>query len=141
LNQTEEKIERQPRHASLEAIRACDTACYALSVAESSIARAMSILHKFPLQYDLVQNMLCRADGEPIALESPQGRSGILHAIHKQQETNDTHPVPSLREYILRNTDEENPCQLCVRFGDGDVEGATDQDGVAMLALTTSCRD
>jgi hypothetical protein len=100
----------------------------------------MSILHKFPRQYDLAQNMLRRADGEPIVLESPQGRSDILHAIQKQQDTITTHPVPSLREYILRNTDDENPCQLSVRFG-GDLEGGKDKDGVAMLALTKSYRD
>lgn len=142
LSVPEDHLERLPRHASLEAIRACDTACNALSLAEASIVRAMSILHKFPRQYDLAQNMLRRADGEPIALESPQGRSDILHAIQKQQDTITTHPVPSLREYILRNTDDENPCQLCVRFGEeGDLEGAKDKDGVAMLALTKSYRD
>ena len=141
LNVPEDHLERLPRHASLEAIRACDTACNALSLAEASIVRAMSILHKFPRQYELGQNMLRRADGEPIVLESPEGRSGILHAIHKQQDTDATHPVPSLREYILRNTDDENPCQLCVRFGDRGSEGVRDQDGVAMLALTKSFRD
>lgn len=128
--------EAVPRHASLEAIRACDNACNALSVAEASIARATSILHKFPRQYDLVQNMLRRADGEPIAVTSSQGQSGILRAIHEQQT--ETHPRPVLREYILRNTDEDNPCQLCVRYGD---EGASDENGGVLLALTKCCRD
>jgi len=131
--------ENLPRHASLQAIQACDTACNALCVAETSIARAMSILHKFPRQYDLVQNMLRRADGDPIELSSPQGRSGILHAIQNQQCTD--HPVPCLREYILRNTDEDNPCQLCVRYGDEGAFEGIDEDGGVMLALTKCCRD
>lgn len=134
-------LDNLPRHASLEAIRACDAACNALGTAEASIARAMSILHKFPQEYDLVQNMLRRADGEPIALSSPKGRSGILHAIHDQQATNDSLPLPSLREYILRNTDEDNPCQLCVRFGDEGAFEGIDEDGGVMLALTKSYRD
>jgi hypothetical protein len=103
----------------------------------------MSILHKFPRQYDLAQTILRRADGEPIPLESPEGRSGILHAIHNQQATQDTHhPVPCLREYILRNTDEDNPCQLCVRFRDESVaqESMEEESGV-LLALTKSYRD
>lgn len=142
LNDPVDNFDRLPRHASLEAIRACDAACNALSVAEASIARAMSILHKFPRQYDLVQTILRRADGEPIPLESPEGRSGILHAIHNQQATQDTHPVPCLREYILRNTDEDNPCQLCVRFRDkGVAQEGTEEEGGVLLALTKSYRD
>jgi Rab3 GTPase-activating protein catalytic subunit len=134
-------LDRLPKHASLEAIRACDAACNSLSIAEASVARTISILHKFPRQYDLVQNMLRRADSEPLVLENAQGRSGILHVIHKQQAVADTLPVPSLREYILRNTDENNPCQLCVRFGDeGAFEGIGAEGGV-MVALTKSCRD
>jgi hypothetical protein len=101
----------------------------------------MSMLHKFPRQYDLVQNMLRRADSEPTVLENPSGRSGILHVIHRQQQVADSMPVPSLREYILRNTDENTPCQLCVRFGDeGAFEGIGAEGGV-MVALTKSYRD
>ena len=140
-NDPVENVDRLPRHASLEAIRVCDAACNALSVAETNIARAMSILHKFPRQYDLVQNMLRRADGEPIALASHEGRSGILHAIQRQQAVQDTLPMPSLREYILRNTDEDNPCQLCVRFGDEGAFDGIDEDGGVMVALTKSDRD
>ena len=136
-----ENLDRLPRHASVEAIRACDVACNALSNAEATVARAMSMLHKFPRQYDLVQNMLRRADSEPTVLEHPSGRSGILHVIHRQQQVADSMPVPSLREYILRNTDENTPCQLCVRFGDeGAFEGIGAEGGV-MVALTKSYRD
>ena len=136
-----ENLDRLPRHASVEAIRACDAACNALSNAEVTVARAMSMLHKFPRQYDLVQNILRRADSEPTVLENPSGRSGILHVIHRQQQVADNMPVPSLREYILRNTDENNPCQLCVRFGDeGAFEGIGAEGGV-MVALTKSYRD
>jgi Rab3 GTPase-activating protein catalytic subunit len=137
-----DKPDRLPRHASLEAIRACDAACNLLSTAEASVARATSILHKFPRQHDLAQNMLRRADGEPLALEHAQARSGILHVIHEQQAVaDDALPVPSLREYILRNTDESSPCQLCVRFGDeGAFEGIGAEGGV-MVALTKGYRD
>lgn len=135
-----EDLERLPKHASLQAIRACERACNALCIAETSIARAMSILHKFPRQYDLVQNMLRLADSEPISLDNSEGRNGILHVIHRQQATAETLPIPSLRDYILRNTDEDSPCQLCVRLGDkGAFEGGA--DGGAVIALTKSSRD
>ena len=134
--------ERLPRHASIEAIQACDGACDALSEAETMLARAMSLLHKFPQKYDLVHNILRRADSDSIPLSHPRGRASILEAIRKQQGEDgaDRLPKPSVREYVLRNTDEGSPCQLCVRFGEEDA--FDDDEGGLMIALTkTNVRD
>ena len=137
--------ERLPRHASVEAIQACDGACDALSEAETVLARAMSLLHKFPQRYDLVHHILRRADSDTIPLSHPRARMSILEAIRQQQQqqqqqasnkNNGGLPQPSMREYVLRNTDDASPCQLCVRFGE---KGAfDDEEGGLMVALTKS---
>ena len=122
--------DRLPRYASLESIRACESACNAISETESLICRALSLLHKFPHQYDLVQSMLRRANGDSLTLDTQEGRKGILAAIARQQKEDIA--TPALREYILRNTDNARPSQLCVRFGQDEIEGGL------MLAMTKS---
>lgn len=122
--------DRLPRYASLESIRACESACNAISEAESLICRAMSLLHKFPHQYDLVHSMLRRANGDSLPLDTQDGRKGILAAIANQQKVDMA--TPSLREYILRNTDNTCPSQLCVRCIQDELEGGL------MLAMTKS---
>ena len=133
------------QYTSEDAIYACEQACNSLSVAETLMARATSLLHKFPRQYDLVQDLLRFADGTTVALVDPQGRSSFLGAIHNQQKQHSTFtsleslPKPVLREYVFRNVDDDNPCQLAVRFGD---EGAyldrVDNEGGVLLALLKS---
>jgi hypothetical protein len=123
--------DRLPRYASLETIRACEAVCNAIGEIEVLTCRALSLLHKFPHQYDLVERMLRREDSDPIPLDSQDGgRQEILARIAKEQQGDVATPV--LREYILRNTDDARPSQLCVRFGQDDVEGGL------MIAMTKS---
>ena len=122
--------DRLPRYASLESIRACEDVCYAIGETEVLTCRALSLLHKFPHQYDLVERMLRLDDSDPIPLDSQDGRREILATIAKQQQGDVA--TPALREYILRNTDDARPSQLCVRFGQDDVEGGL------MIAMTKS---
>jgi Rab3 GTPase-activating protein catalytic subunit len=136
------------QYTSEDAITACEEACNGLSVTETMVARAMSLLQKLPGQYNLVQDLLRLADGSTVALTDPKGRSSFLSAIHQQQKQHSTFtsweslPKPVLREYVLRNLDDGNPCQLSVRFGD---EGAyldrVDNEGGVLLALMKSCGD
>ena len=140
--------------ASEETLSACEEACNALSESETLVARAMSLLHKFPKQYDLVHNLLKVADGSIVSLSDNEGRGSILRAIYLQQKRpkrqmapmtpNDMLPVPLLREYILRNLDDSCPCQLSVRFGDKGAYLDTDmeqEEGAIVLALTKSFAD
>jgi hypothetical protein len=136
------------RYASDESISSCEEACLALSEVETMISRAVSLLNKFPEQYDLIQSLLCMADGTTVALDDHKGRSSFLNAIHKQQKEHSTFttfeslPVPVLREYVLRNLDESNPCQLSVRFGDqGAYLDRVDNEGGVLLALSKSYKD
>ena len=136
------------RYAAEDTLYACEEACNALSETETMIARAMSLLRKFPNQNDLIQALLMLADGTPVPLDDPLGRSSFLSAIHKQQQqhsnfaTYDSLPKPVLREYVLRNIDDSIPCQLSVRFGD---EGAyldrVESEGGVLLALSKSYKD
>ena len=54
--------------ASEASISACEEACSALSVTETMLARATSLLAKFPGQYGLVSDLLRFADGCPLGL-------------------------------------------------------------------------
>ena len=148
--------------ASEEAICACEDACNALSVTETMVARATSLLHKFPGQYKLISDLLRFNDGSTLALIDPVGRSSFLKLVYEQQQrrrqqqqqqqqqyniddpSKDSLPDPLLREYVFRNLDDENPCQLAVRFGDddgttslADNNGDTNEGGV-LLALMRS---
>lgn len=142
----------------MSVISACDAACSALSDAEVLTARATSLLHKFPEQYELVESILRHEPGHEIDLSDAKGRSNILQAIHKQQQQKlsskksflpkqDNDAIfsvrPALREYLLRNLDDSRPCQLSVRFADELVmfnRSNTDQgiDGGMIIALTKS---
>jgi hypothetical protein len=139
--------------ASDEAIGAAEDACNSLSEAETILARATSLLHKFPKQYDLIQQLLRLPDGSIASLNNVKGRKAILRAVRGQQRakaspsshhsfTRKGLPVPLLREYMLRNLDDSNPCQLSVRFGDkGAHVDNTDKEGGLVLALTKTFRD
>ena len=136
------------QYASEETINACEEACNALSVSETMMARATSLLSKFRGQHNLVNDLLKMADGSTVALNDHRGRSSFLDAIHKQQKQHSTFqswdslPKPVLREYVLRNIDSEHPCQLSVRFGD---EGAyldrVENEGGILIALMKSYSD
>ena len=133
--------------ASEKAITACEDVCNALSVTETMIARATSLLHKFPNQYKLVSDLLRFADGSTLALTDRAGRTNFLNLVfdHQQKEnklldpSRDKTPNPMLREYVFRNLDDENPCQLAVRFGD-EVTAADrgENEGGVLLALSKS---
>lgn len=117
---------------SQRVISACDIACDALSEAEVTTARATSLLHKFPEQYELVESILNREPGKEIVLSDTDAQYQILGTIQKQQNQQQppTSQLPSadksaalairpvLREYVLRNLDDAHPCQLSIRCGD-----------------------
>lgn len=128
--------EHLPRHASIQSIRACEDACNAFSDSEALLSRATSLLHKFPEQYDFVEQLLNYRSNSGVPLDDSKGRNAILSAIKEQQGLGAALPRPSRRSYILRNTDKDAPCQMCVRYGeDGVFEGG---DGGLLIALTKS---
>jgi hypothetical protein len=141
------------QYISEESIYACEEACNALSVSETMLARAISLLSKFPCQYRLVQDLLKLADGTTVGLADSVGRKGFLSAVHQQQKQHlgsaaSTHsladgmPQPLLREYVLRNLDNDRPCQLAVRFGDAAAYlGRVDNEGGVLLAISKSRTD
>jgi hypothetical protein len=142
------------QYISEESIYACEDACNSLSVTETMLARVISLLSKFPSQYTLVQDLLKLSDGTTVALTDPVGRKGFLNAIHQQQKhhsgfatanprgLSDSLPQPVLREYVLRNLDDDKPCQLAVRFGDsGAYLGRVDNEGGVLLAILKSYTD
>eukprot|EP00934_Nitzschia_sp_Nitz4_P008440 Nitzschia sp. Nitz4//scaffold49_size126201//67010//71320//NITZ4_003646-RA/size126201-processed-gene-0.98-mRNA-1//-1//CDS//3329553161//8430//frame0 len=136
------------QYISEEAIGACEEACNAIAVTETLLARAISLLSKLPSQYTLVQDLLRLSDGTAVALIDPSGRKSLLDAIREQQmdgvglPSSESNPKPALREYVLRNLDDEKPSQLSVRFGDPDVYShGNEGEGGVVLALLKSYSD
>jgi hypothetical protein len=135
-------------YATEDTISACEDACNALSVTETMVARATSLLHKFPGQYKLISDLLRFVDGSTLALIDRMGRSSFLSLIHEQQQrqngeretSKDNLPNPLLREYVFRNLDDDNPAQLAVRFGEegANMEAGSAREGGVLLALMKS---
>jgi len=109
------------------------------------ISRAASLLTKFSGDVNLVRQVL-ENSGRHYAATSHESRSGILNGIQCQQQRNsgtsagamDDLPFPSVREYVLRNRDDCNPCQLTVSIGGthGLEKGGTNSiKGGLVLAL------
>eukprot|EP00594_Rhizosolenia_setigera_P005743 CAMPEP_0178940516 /NCGR_PEP_ID=MMETSP0789-20121207/856_1 /TAXON_ID=3005 /ORGANISM="Rhizosolenia setigera, Strain CCMP 1694" /LENGTH=1052 /DNA_ID=CAMNT_0020619571 /DNA_START=494 /DNA_END=3652 /DNA_ORIENTATION=+ len=71
----------QNEFLSLESISACEAACDAIGDVEVLLSRAISLLHKFPGDYDLVQKLLRKRDGEEVTISSSKGRAGILKTM------------------------------------------------------------
>lgn len=143
--------------ASEDAIAACEDACNALSVTETMVARATSLLHKFPGQYKLISDLLRFADGSTLALIDLSCRKHFLNLIYEQQQrkqqqirrgqleeadpSKDHSPTPLLREYVFRNLDDENPAQLAVRFGEEGNDSShvsPGSEGGVLMALMKS---
>lgn len=131
-------LEHLPRHASLQSIQACEDACNAVSDSEALLSRATSLLDKFPDQYDFIERILTHRSNNGIPLESSEGRNAILGIIQQQQGHPEALPRPSRRSYILRNTDEETPCQMCIRYGEDGV--FQDREGGLLIAMTKTVK-
>ena len=89
-------------------------ACNAIGNAEVILSRATSLMSKFPGEYRLIQDILHAFDeGEMVAEDEAELRTLIMSAVMKKKVTDlDSHPHPSVREYVLQNLDGEVPCQL-----------------------------
>eukprot|EP00548_Thalassiothrix_antarctica_P007409 CAMPEP_0194141066 /NCGR_PEP_ID=MMETSP0152-20130528/10546_1 /TAXON_ID=1049557 /ORGANISM="Thalassiothrix antarctica, Strain L6-D1" /LENGTH=1046 /DNA_ID=CAMNT_0038839573 /DNA_START=408 /DNA_END=3548 /DNA_ORIENTATION=- len=129
-------VDQLPPHASLESIRSCEDACNAMNDSEILLSKAISLLCKFPQQYEFVEKMLNSCDHDILHLNNVAGRQAILRAIEKQQHKPiDDLPLPSCRSYIFRNTDEIFPCQLSVRSGE-EAKLGKEKCGGTVLGLT-----
>ena len=114
------------RFISVETVSACERACDCIANVEVVLARTTSLLTKFSGDVETVQQCMDSDDTNMhVEAHSFTSRSGILKSIHAQQQnnsgtifvnTNDL-PTPSVREYILRNNNDEQPCQLTVCIG------------------------
>jgi Rab3 GTPase-activating protein catalytic subunit len=125
---------------TIDALHICEDVCAALSESEIIVALVTSLLQKFPGQYENVQNILKNADGDEVELADERGRTSVLDVIGRQQGAD--LPKPVLREYLLRNLDDANPCQLSVRYGEaGRPEDKGDGPSGLMLALTKTLGD
>lgn len=128
-------------HVSSLTIQECEEACNAIGEIELLLSRALALWQLCP-DAELVNSLLQCQDGSFIFLKSPKERGAFLNAIKQQQSTKfgvraENHfPEASMREYVIRNGDQDTPCQLNARLV-SDMNGGHS----ALIALTKSSRD
>ena len=136
-------------YISPKTIKTCEGVCTLIGDVEILQSRATSLLSKLNGDEMLVQTIMEAPEGRNIAVETSQSRLGIMNEISAQQQRNSGAeasvsselPAPSVREYILRNSDEHHPCQLTVCIGGTfglEVGGANSTKGGLVLALKKS---
>lgn len=128
-----------PGLSSVEAMAACETACIMLGENEVLLSRGRSLLSKFPAKFALIDKILKTAEGSVIAVDDELEQRDILRTVLSQQAdptSTSSRPSPTLREYLLRNYDDENPCQLCVRYGN-HVKDLNSEGGLLMAITET----
>lgn len=130
---------------STSTIMKCEDVCNAIGVLELQLSRALPLLQMLPGEYSLVDTLLQCEEGRYRILRHASERTAFLRAI-KRSQTNSPDPpsetVPAMREYVLRNHDLSNPCQLCARLVPsfkGD-QSASMFNGSLLMALTKSSR-
>jgi hypothetical protein len=126
-------------------LASCESACTALSQAEITVARAVSILHKVPTRNHLADSLLTTPDTMTCDVDDEAQRCALLDlALRCRRNEVQLSPpsspavtllMPSSYEYVLRDTSGESACQLCV-YRD---EEATSTPGI-LVALTTAKR-
>ena len=132
-----------PRFVSENTVASCDSACNAIGNAEVILSRATSLMSKFPGEYRLIQDILLAFDeGEMVAEDEAELRTLIMSAVMKKKVTDlDSHPHPSVREYVLQNLDGEVPCQLSARIEHSPANNEMSTQGGVLLALTKCSRE
>lgn len=130
---------------SVPAIASCARACEALAAAEVIVARAASLLHKLPQQYQLVETILKLPEGAQLEVTKEHaGRNAFLNTIWEQQRTvsSKTQAIkPSVCEYLLRNCDDAAPSQLSIRQSDEGIRVCGEETLQTVLSLSKSMRD
>lgn len=123
---------------SIESLAACGRACLALGEAEVQVARARSLLNKLPQQVRLVENIMSKPPGSQIEIGDKKVQELILTSIGKDQNVRgkSSEAEPSIREYVMMNSDDQQPCHLCVKYH-------TKDDGLSniVVAMTLSSRN
>lgn len=128
-------------HVSALTIQKCEEACDRVGEMELLLSRALALWQLCPCA-ELVNSLLQCQGGSFVLLKSPKERNAFLNAIKQHQSTHvgvtsdNQFPEASMREYVIRNGDQDLPCQLNARL-----VSAMNGEHSALLALTKSSRD
>jgi len=130
-------------YVSTSTITTCEEACNAIGELEILLSRALSLIQKLPGEYELVDSLLQCKNGRFLFMKRPRERSAFLSAIkcHQVISSNSSPEVcPAMREYVLRNLDPANPCQLSARLVPNleEAQSASLFHGSLLMALTKS---
>lgn len=145
---TDTSIELDPLfYVSTSTIVKCETACDIIGEVEVMLSRALALLNLFPHEYNLVDDLLKCRNGDFVFVKHPNERNSILTAMKRHQDGKygiaDTGNLPAaaMREYVIRNSDAEFPCQLSARLIDGSASNPNEYTQSLLLALTCCKED
>jgi len=126
-------------YVSTSTITSCEEACNIIGEVEILLSRALSLLQILPHQYTLVDLLLQCKDEQFLFLKHPIERIAFLNGIKEQQmnfgSSASDEARPTMREYVLNNTDRLNPCQLSARLVSSTEE---ENQSSLLLAITRS---
>jgi hypothetical protein len=136
-SQFERVEQRKVRSETHACVSACESACTAMAQSELLIARALSILNKAPSNFQLVDALLNAPAGSFLHVEDESSQRALLDycRLHQPSIAGKEILLPSSCEYVLRNTDNSAPCQLCVKRDD-----LTTNTPAILVALTVAKR-
>ena len=124
IQKTDEIMMDPFTYISPETVEACENVCSLIGDVEILQSRATSLLSKLNGDIELVQSIMESPEGRNIKVSMDGSRAELLNEILQQEERNagitgnsNNLPSPSLREYILRNSDGNRPCQLTTAIG------------------------
>jgi len=124
---------------STSTITSCEEACNIIGKVEILLSRALSLLQILPGQYTLVDILLQCKNEQFLFLKHPRERNAFLNGIKEQQmnfgSSASDEARPTMREYVLNNTDRSNPCQLSARLVSSTEE---ENQSSLLLAITKS---
>ena len=151
------------KFTTCDTLSACEAVCDAIGDVEVLLSRAASLLHKFPGDFELVQKILRERDGEEVPIQSTNARIGILQAIWRHQKLRSPkeskvwntsspsngvkyYPDPLVKEYVLQNSNNDRPSQLCVSMKENSTSYSTQKegyskDGCIFLAMKRCIRE
>ena len=137
-------------YVSISTIAKCEEACNIIGEIEILLSRALSLLEMFgPAGVpNLVDILLKCKDEQFLFLKHPSERGAFLSSIKHHQQSmnfsfNSSSPAeacPAMREYVLRNVDRSNPCQLNARLIPNLEEAQSASLGSLLMAITKSSR-
>jgi len=125
---------------------ACEFVCDSIANVEFLLAKATSLLHKFPGKLDMIEDLLSHGwtstDCHPQSLACRQVIfEKVLSRQHAPGDSGPARsavPIPITKDYVIQNIDSDAPCQLLAHIVHHNLEDCFEEGGGGPLSLNRS---